>query len=188
MSLTGSRCRQLEPISNGPDAKAHEYHLIMRFCPISHRARYVSAFPSITARCEDSAHQESCAEPRPIQARFHCLTGGLPPSVSDEPYLIIPVFHLDKGSQFIPRILPRRGTLPLSDNDVHNTYLFLNETKIRRWKTMKKESNMAVTAFTDRALRHRCPPNRLPPPVSLKPPLPRALIGNRHRKLRPTPG
>lgn len=29
MSLTGSRCLQLEPISNGPDAKAHEYHLIM---------------------------------------------------------------------------------------------------------------------------------------------------------------
>lgn len=29
MSLTGSRCRQLDPISNGPDARAHEYHLIM---------------------------------------------------------------------------------------------------------------------------------------------------------------
>jgi hypothetical protein len=29
MSLTGSRCLQLEPISNGPDAKALEYHLIM---------------------------------------------------------------------------------------------------------------------------------------------------------------
>lgn len=102
MSLTGSRCRQLEPISNGPDAKAHEYHLIMQACPISQRARYVSAFPSITAHCEHSAHQESCPQPRPIRARFHSLAGGLPPSVSDEPYLIIPVFHLDKGSHFIP--------------------------------------------------------------------------------------
>lgn len=37
-----------------------------------------------------------------FQARFHSLAGGLPLSVSDEPYLIIPVFHLDKGPQFIP--------------------------------------------------------------------------------------
>lgn len=155
----------------------------MQVCSISYCARYVSTFPSITAHCEDSGHQESCSEPRPIQARLLSLAGWLPPSVSDEPYLIIPVFHLVKGSHIIPGYRdislfpPRRGTRPRSHNDVVDVGLSLDETKIRRLETMKKESNMAVTVFTVNtgpSLSTELTASLL----SLKPPRPRALIGN----------
>lgn len=92
----------------------------------------------------------------PILARFHSLAGGLPASVSDEPYLIIPVFHLDKGPHFIPghrdiSLFPTARHAPTSDNDVLDVRLFLNETKIRRRQKDggKKQSNMAVKVFTD---------------------------------------
>jgi hypothetical protein len=157
MSLARSRCLQLEPLLESIRVPPHHACLItFPIAPVG-----CLLVPSVMVHYEDFTHQEACPGLGLIPARSHFLAGELPPSVSDEPYLTIPVFHLDQGPHLVPgyrdisAFIPRRGTLPRSDNDVVHVRLILNETKIptieetRRRKIIKH----GWYALTDRFLR-----------------------------------
>lgn len=146
MSLTGSRGLRLGPNfqrSGRESTRVPPHHAR----PVPFPIAPVASLLFRQSRCIVSILLTKDPRPvlSPILARFHSLAGGLPASVSDEPYLIIPVFHLDKGSHFVPgyrdiSLFPTARHASTSDNDVVDVRLFLNETKIRRWEKARKET------------------------------------------------
>lgn len=139
MSLNkGPNASSLESVSNGPDAKAHEYHLIMHVlshfpnAPVAsllfRQSRCIARI-LLTTVTRDLAHGLGLFWQGFILSRAGCHPRSLTSRISSCPCFILTRVLISSPDTETSAFFPTARHTSPSDNDVVNVRLFLSETK-----------------------------------------------------------